>query len=111
MLNRWVMFDTVKWSPRVFRVSLLSLPYVSYVCFPGLLFVMGAMGHRFRRLALDRWVGIGLLAVSGLMVLSATVAYDRGEALLHLWNFLPFFCCLACCPLCSTAWSGWSAWP
>ncbi|MBF2088702.1 MAG: O-antigen ligase family protein [Synechococcales cyanobacterium K32_A2020_035] len=87
----WIVLDTVKWSQRIFRLSLLSLPYISYVCFPGLLFVMGAVAQRFRRLAVDRWIGCGLMGVSGLMVLSAWFAYNRGEALLHLWNFLPFF--------------------
>lgn len=76
---------------QLFRVSLASLPYLVYVSCFGLFVVLIHLLRRFKRLALDSFTGLSLLVVSGLMVLSAVFAYDRGEAFLQLSNFLPFF--------------------
>lgn len=83
---------------RIFRYSLISLPYLSYVAFPGLLYVMGALYRRYPTTALDRETRFGLMAIAGLMLFSSAFAYDRGEALLQLANFLPFFAVFAIVP-------------
>ena len=59
---------------------------------------MGSMLLRFRRVAITRWMQVGLGAIAMLMVLSTVTAYDRTEAFLHLWNFVPFFLLFAILP-------------
>jgi hypothetical protein len=60
--------------------------------------VLGWLAFNFKRTALDFITRYGLLLVTGLMVLSSLFAYDRGEALLQLANFLPFFLLFALIP-------------
>lgn len=76
---------------RLFRWSMVTFPYVSYVGIAGLFIVLVMLLKQFRRTALDRTSNLCLLAISGGMVLSALFAYDRGEAFLQLFNFLPYF--------------------
>jgi O-antigen ligase len=76
---------------RLFRWSMVTFPYISYVGMVGLFIVLVLLLKQFRRTALDRTSNLCLLAISGGMVLSALLAYDRGEAFLQLFNFLPYF--------------------
>ena len=76
---------------RLFRWSMVTFPYISYVGIVGLVIVLVMLLQQFRRTALDRTSNRCLLAISGGMVLSALFAYDRGEAFLQLFNFLPYF--------------------
>lgn len=85
------------WIYPVFRISWASLPYLSYVCFPGLLAVLGVLGWQ-RRLAVLPWMARGLGLVAGLMVLGCLTASDRPEAFLQLANFLPLFLFFALVP-------------
>jgi hypothetical protein len=82
------------WSKRfwsLFRGSLVVLPYASYLGMVGIGTVLLYLLGRFRRLALEPLVGRSLLAITVLLTLSTATAYDRGEALLQLSNFLPYF--------------------
>ena len=59
---------------------------------------MGSMLLHFRRVAIARWMQLGLGAIAILMVLSTLTAYNRTEAFLQLWNFVPFFLLFAILP-------------
>lgn len=76
---------------RVFRISLVVLPYVSYVGMIGLFAVLVHLLWRHRRLALDPALARGLGAIALLLLLSSIVAVNPGEAWLQLTNFLPYF--------------------
>ncbi|MBE9177872.1 O-antigen ligase family protein [Oculatella sp. LEGE 06141] len=76
---------------RLFRFSLASLPFLYYASLVGLAIVIAVLFRRFKHTALDPITRNGLLAISVLLVLSASVAFNRGEAFLQLTNFLPFF--------------------
>ncbi len=78
-------------SRKLFQLSLVVLPYGSYVGMLGLFVVLVSLLVRFRQPALDLLTRNGLLLVSGLMILSACFAEHRGEAFLQLANFLPYF--------------------
>lgn len=78
-------------SRRLFQLSLVVLPYGSYVGMLGLFVVLVSLLVRLRQPALDLLTRNGLLVVSGLMILSACFAEYRGEAFLQLANFLPYF--------------------
>lgn len=83
---------------RIFDLSLLSLPYLIYLSLAGLIGVMLFLLSTFRQTAIDRLTQISLLVLGGLLILSSLVAIDRGEALLQLANFLPFFLLFAVLP-------------
>ncbi|MEB3360019.1 MAG: O-antigen ligase family protein [Synechococcales bacterium] len=76
---------------RLFRWSLVTLPYLFYASLLGLLVGLGRSLRQFKPPYLDALTLGSLVASSGLLVLSATTALNRGEALLQLANFLPFF--------------------
>ncbi|MGF1495478.1 MAG: O-antigen ligase family protein [Elainellaceae cyanobacterium] len=76
---------------RLFRWSLVTLPYFFYASLLGLLVVLGRSLRQLKPPYLDPLTTGSLLATSGLLILSATRAMNRGEALLQLANFLPFF--------------------
>lgn len=84
---------------KILRVSLVLLPYASYLGFLGILVVTFTAWFQAKRTALDPLIGRTLLLITGLMVLSATVAYSRPEAFLQLGNFLPYFLFFAVTPL------------
>jgi hypothetical protein len=76
---------------KVARFSFIGLPYLNYLSFLGLFFVLVFLIRKFYRTVLKSSVCISLLAVSGLMILSSAFAFSKGEAFLQLTNFLPFF--------------------
>lgn len=76
---------------RLFRYSLASLPYLYYVSFLGLFANIVYLLARFHKTALDPLTRNGLLLISGMMLINCAFAVNRGEALLQLSNFLPFF--------------------
>ncbi len=91
---------------RLFRVSLVGLPFLYYPSLLGLLIVLGMLLVRFRKTALDSLTRTGLMVITGLMILSCIFAFNKGEAFLQLANFLPFFLLFAVMPfLLKTA--GW----
>lgn len=82
------------WFIRVFRISLVTLPYGFFVNLIAILGMVLVARHHLKRLGqsyvdpLTRWA---LITISLGMVVSAIAAIDRGEAALQLANFLPFF--------------------
>jgi hypothetical protein len=78
--------------------SLIILPYVSYIGLAGLVVLMISLLVQFKRTALDPFTRNGLLGLTGLMLLSCTLAENRAEAWLQLANFLPFFLLFAVLP-------------
>lgn len=76
---------------RLFRGSLVLLPYVTYVGMAGLMIVLIDLLRRFRRLALDRGLAQGLGAIALLLLISCLFAENKGEAFLQLTNFFPYF--------------------
>ncbi|HEY9640516.1 MAG TPA: O-antigen ligase family protein [Coleofasciculaceae cyanobacterium] len=83
---------------RLFGVSIVCLPYVSYIGFVGIGIVLIYLLKTLKRSLLDPVTGNGLLLVSGLIVLSCLFAWERGEAFLQLTNYLPFFLFFALMP-------------
>lgn len=83
---------------RLFRYSLIGLPYLSYFTFPTFIYVAGRLYQHYAATALDRFTRLGLGAIALLMVLSSILAYDREQAFLQLFNFLPFFALFAVFP-------------
>jgi O-antigen ligase len=83
---------------RLFRVSFASLPYLSYASLVGLVAVIFILLGKFRSVAIDPLIRNGLLVLSGLMLLSCCLAFNRGEAFLQLANFFPFFLLFAVFP-------------
>jgi O-Antigen ligase len=84
---------------RFLTLNLLILPYASYISLVGLGSMIWVLLGRFRRLALEPWLRNGLIALTGLMLLSGAMAFNRGEAFLQLANFLPFFLLFGVLPL------------
>jgi len=84
---------------RLLRLSLVLLPYASYLAFLGILIVTFTAWFQARRTALDPIIRNLLLLITGLMILSSGLAYSRPEAFLQLGNFLPFFLFFALVPL------------
>ncbi|GAB4365659.1 MAG: hypothetical protein Kow00121_02390 [Elainellaceae cyanobacterium] len=84
---------------RLLRVSLILLPYLSYVGLVGLIAVTFSLLAKYRRTALDSLTHDGLLLLTGLLLISSLFAYNRAEAFLQLANFLPFFLFFAVVPL------------
>lgn len=76
---------------RLFCYSLIALPYLSYVTFPGIVYVAGRLYQRYSAVAADRITRLGFGAIAVLMGMSTAFAYDREQAFLQLFNFLPFF--------------------
>ncbi len=74
---------------RLFQFSFISLPYLYFAVFPGLIGVIGLLWAN-RRSALDRSTRHLLLGITGLLLLSCLFAADQGEAFLQLANFLPY---------------------
>jgi hypothetical protein len=91
---------------QLFRVGIVSLPYVSYLGMVAIGISLIYLLKTLRRSLLDQATRNGLLLISGLMVLSGLFAFERGEALLQLTNYLPFFLFFALLPylLRGTAW-------
>lgn len=83
---------------KVARFSFIGLPYLSYLSFLGLFFVLVFLIRNFYKTVLRSPICISLLAVSGLMILSSAFAFSREEAFLQLTNFLPFFVFFAFLP-------------
>lgn len=83
---------------RLFRVSFVGLPYVSYASLVGFVAVIFILLGKFRKAAIDSLTRNGLLLISGLMLLSSCLAFNRGEAFLQLANFFPFFLLFAVFP-------------
>lgn len=83
---------------KVARFSFIGLPYLNYLSFLGLFFVLIFLIKKFYKTVLKSSVCISLLAVSGLMILSSAFAFSKGEAFLQLTNFLPFFVFFAFLP-------------
>jgi O-antigen ligase len=83
---------------KVARFSFICLPYLNYLSFLGLFFVLIFLMRRFYKTVLRSPVCLGLLTVSGLMILSSGFAFSKGEAFLQLTNFLPFFVFFAFLP-------------
>ncbi|MGG6292915.1 O-antigen ligase family protein [Leptolyngbya sp. AN02str] len=96
---------TSSWLFRVFRLGLATIPYVSYVGMAGVGAALIGLLATYRRSGLNRLTHRSLLVLSGLMVLSSAIAYNRGEAFLQLANFLPYFVLFAMLPfLLPTLW-------
>lgn len=83
---------------RLFQFSFVSLPYLYFAVFPGLIGVIGLLFAKFRRSALDRSTRNLLLGITALLLLSCLFAADRGEAFLQLVNFLPYLLLFAVLP-------------
>lgn len=90
-----------------FGSGLVALPYASYLGMVVLLIVTLAARLRTRQAALSPLLRRALLTLTGLMVLSSVVAYNRPAALLQLGNFLPYFFFFAVIPLILTAIEAW----
>ncbi|NJN57720.1 MAG: O-antigen ligase family protein [Leptolyngbyaceae cyanobacterium SL_5_9] len=82
---------TFRFYQKVSRFSLISLPYLNYLSFLGLFVVLVFLIRQFYKTVLQSQVCLGLLVVSGLMILSSSFAFSKEEAFLQLTNFLPFF--------------------
>lgn len=82
----------------LFTWSLLILPYASYLGILGLLGVITLLGVKTRNFALDITTSLLLGAIALLLLLSALVAVDRGEAFRQLSHFLPYFLLFALLP-------------
>ena len=87
LLRSSTLSPTAIW--RLFRVSLLSLPYLSFVAWPGLVLTLGLLWAKFRRSALDSTTRSLVLLITGSLWLSCLFAANRGEAFLQLFNFYP----------------------
>lgn len=83
---------------RLFQFSFVSLPYLYFAVFPGLIGVIGLLFAKFRRLALDTSTRNLLLGITAVLLLSCLFAADRGEAFLQLANFLPYMLLFAVLP-------------
>jgi hypothetical protein len=83
---------------RLFRFSFVSLPYLYFGVFPGLIATLGLLWAKFRRSALDRSTNRILLLITGLLWLSSLFAANRGEAFLQLANFYPYLLLFAVLP-------------
>ena len=83
---------------KIFRFSPIALPYLSYVGIVGLLTDTIYLWKTFRRSPLDLRIRQGLWLISGLMVISSCLAFDRGEAFLQLTNYFPYFLMFAVLP-------------
>lgn len=82
---------------RIFRGSLAGFLYLYVISMAGIAASMGyALTHG--KSAIDRPTRNSLLILSGLLMLSSLLAYDRGEAFLQLIHFLPFFLLFAVLP-------------
>jgi O-antigen ligase len=76
---------------RLFRGSLVTLPYLFYISFVGIFLVMLVDRVSHKRTALDPLTRNSLAIIGALLILSSCLAGDRTEAFLQLVNFLPFF--------------------
>lgn len=81
-----------------FQGSLFLLPYASYLGFVGLLGGMVAAVRSPHPPLSSRLLQFFAL-LTGLLILSCALAYDRAEAFLQLGNFLPFFAFFLIVPL------------
>jgi O-antigen ligase len=75
---------------QLFQFSFISLPYLYFAVFPGLVGVIGLLWVKFRHSALDQTTRNLLVGITGLLLLSCLFAADSGEAFLQLANFLPY---------------------
>jgi O-antigen ligase len=82
----------------LFRISFVSLPYLSFVAWPGLVATLGLLWVKFRRSALDSTTRNLVLLITGLLWLSCLFAANRGEAFLQLFNFYPYLLLFAVLP-------------
>ena len=82
----------------LFRISFVSLPYLSFVAWPGLVTTLGLLWLKFRRSALDLTTRNLVLLIAALLWLSSLFAANRGEAFLQLFNFYPYLLLFAVLP-------------
>lgn len=73
------------------QLALIVLPFSPLLASFGIFFALLALWKTHARLMLARPFNQGLIALSILMLLSATFAARPGDAFLGLFNFLPFF--------------------
>ncbi|MBD3882864.1 O-antigen ligase family protein [Phormidium tenue FACHB-886] len=83
---------------RIFRFSIIALPYLSYVSVAGLILDTLYLVKTYKRSSLDPLIRNGLLLICGLMLISSALAFERGEAFLQLTNYFPFFLMFAVLP-------------
>ncbi len=94
-LNAWVPFRS-GFKPRLplwtlTQLAVLLLPFSSLLSSLGILLVaIGLWQQRFPRIV-RRPVNWGFAVLSVLMLISTALAFNRMDALLGLFNFLPFF--------------------
>ncbi|HHP7244739.1 MAG TPA: O-antigen ligase family protein [Elainellaceae cyanobacterium] len=83
----------------LFRISLVTLPYLLYPSLLGLLVTLiGVLVVKAPRRSLDPLTQVSLIGISILLVISSILAANPDEAFLQLSNFLPFFWLFATLP-------------
>ncbi|MDX2211808.1 MAG: O-antigen ligase family protein [Oculatellaceae cyanobacterium bins.114] len=82
---------TERFYDAVLRFSLWTLPYFYYISFCGVFAVVIHVLRTSKEALLDLFTRNILLMISGLLILSSIVAFNKSEAFLQLVNFLPFF--------------------
>ena len=75
-----------------------GLPFLYYVSLAGLFGLLVRLIAKFRRSSLDPLTRNSLWVISALLLLSSTLADNKGEAFLQLTHFLPYFLLFAFLP-------------
>ncbi|NET09819.1 MAG: O-antigen ligase family protein, partial [Symploca sp. SIO2B6] len=83
--------DSPRWHRRLFHLSIATLAYGFYPNLLGIFIVLIATARWFKRSCIDPLTRTSLFVVSVGMGVSTWMAMDRGEAVLQLTHFLPFF--------------------
>jgi hypothetical protein len=86
---------------RLFRLclTLMTLPYITYLAFAGMFVSVLSLRLKANGTGINRDTRWGLMAIALLLLLSCLFAENKGEALLQLTNWLPFFWFFAVLPL------------
>ncbi len=88
----------LRFNQSLFIVSIASLPYLFYASMVGILVVLGRLIRTDRSPRLDGVTQSCIGAIALLLILSATHAYNPGEARLQLAHFLPYLLLFAYLP-------------